>query len=81
HSIANFDNMIKSIEAFVENTEWEFVGSILRPHARFPFDHLKSALFELGRKIVETGKLEPKFLDIIGSELIPLGEYVEMCNQ
>ena len=81
HSIANFDNMIQSIEGFVENTEWEFIGSILRPHARFPFDQLKSALFELGKQLVKTGKLEPRLIDTISSELIPLEEYVEMCNQ
>ena len=81
--------MITHIKAVCKNTDWEYVGALLRPHgpafrAMFkeghPVQDVLEAAKKAGKELARTGKMNEKTLNIISRELLPLETYVEITN-
>lgn len=86
----NFDPMIVHMKAFCRNTNREFSGAILRPHAGsmrpmmemgFAMDEIFSAARDLGQELVSKGTMSEDKLKLVSKELVPRDMYVDFANQ
>jgi multimeric flavodoxin WrbA len=79
----SFDLLIEQIKALCEHAEREFAGALLRPHGPAFSSMIKSqnledileAAREAGRQLIKEGNMNPKTLNIIKRELLPLEMY------
>lgn len=81
----NFDLLIEQMKAFAEHAEWEYVGSLVRPHgeAMKPMmkqpgviDDIFEAARNAGKQLVNSGAMRPETLDIVRRILLPIEHYV-----
>jgi len=81
----NFNLLIEQIEVLCEHAEREFTGALLRPHGPAFSSMLKTnenvkdilkASREAGHQLIIEGRMNPKTLNTISRNLLPLEMYV-----
>jgi multimeric flavodoxin WrbA len=88
--IGNFEPLVAQVKGFCRHVDREFVGALLRPHGQTlrdilrrgePVDDVLEAAREAGRQLAREGRVSKETLDIVGSELVSLEEYLKSMNQ
>ncbi|MFW9988813.1 MAG: flavodoxin family protein [Candidatus Odinarchaeota archaeon] len=86
----NFDPMINHMKAFCKNTQWEFVGALLRPHGHvlrammemgLNVNVILDAAKEAGRQLMKDGSISIEILNSISRQLIPLEMFLQEVNK
>lgn len=86
----NFDPLLTHIKAKCRNTNREFVGALLRPHASAlkamaakgaPVNDIFEAARKAGHQLVQEGEMSSQTLATISRPLIPLDAYLQAANQ
>jgi len=80
----NFDLLIEQMKAIAAHAEWEYAGSLIRPHGevmkplleqKIPIDDIFDAAKEAGLQLVKNGQMLPEILDIVSRVLVPREHY------
>ncbi|MGY5872774.1 MAG: flavodoxin family protein [Candidatus Thorarchaeota archaeon] len=80
----NFDLLIEQMKAVADHAEWEYSGSLIRPHGevmkpmlkqQIPIDDIFDAAREAGQQLIKNGQILPETLDIVSRVLVPREHY------
>lgn len=85
--LGNFDTVIRIAKELASNTNVEFVGALLRPHASELHEHPNQAAVvftaarQAGHQLIKNGKIAEQTLQIISQPLVTEEEYRNQLNE
>jgi multimeric flavodoxin WrbA len=85
--MGNFGTLLRIAEEFAKDTNVEFAGAVLRPHASLMHENgetvkqIKDALKQAGYALVKDGKIPQNLLAVISQPLITEEEYRHRQNR
>lgn len=86
----NFDPLLAHMKAICRNTNREFAGALLRPHARAlmamldkgePVGDILDAAQEAGRQMAGSGSISSRTLAAISRPLLPMDIFLQTINE
>ncbi|RJP21291.1 MAG: flavodoxin family protein [Candidatus Omnitrophota bacterium] len=86
----NFKPMIVHMKAFCKNTNWRYVGALVRPHAGalkpmmemgMKIDPIFAAARSAGGAFIKTGRIPRKYQRQVRRKLLPRFLYIQKANE